>query len=351
MLTRSAWKTISPLDYRSAFERFGGSFAVHPRVVGLLASLARRPARYAGLMRRGDLIAAVPLWGEHIIATQLALEFYEATHLIDIGDSEIVLPVAEGVSIDLPFKANLISPLHANNIGNVAREENFAMTLAKGVQTGDRRLSAKSRSERRRETRRFQDVGGRFVPMSDFSAREAAAIYTRLFEKRWGFAPLGKELLPTVLSELADMLCGDALFVGDRAVAIELAYRTDTPHWLLANGVNRGLDPEFRDYSPGSVLLFHNIARLEEEANACGKSLRFGFGLNDADYKELWTFETPVYRLDPPTPRKWSDLLDARGLMSALRGKRRTAHGYAVAKLSGKASSTAEDESSKISIR
>lgn len=323
MLSRGVWRTISPHDYQLAFERFGGSFAVHPRVVALLASLARRPVRYAGLTHRGELVAAVPLWGEHIVATQLTLEFYEAMHLIDIGDSEIVLPIAEGVSIDLPFKANLISPLHVNNVANVQRETDFAMTLAKGVETGDHRLSAKSRARRRRELRRLEDVGGRFVPMSELSPKAAAAIYTQLFEKRWGFPALGKDLLPTVLSELADMLCGDALFVDDRAAAVQLVYQTSTPHFLLANGVNRGLDPAFRGYSPGSTLLFHNIARLEEVAKTSGKVLRFGFGLNDADYKELWTFETPAYRLEPPSPRKWSDLLDLDALTTALRGRKR----------------------------
>lgn len=325
MLTRSAWRTISPADYQFAFERFGGSFAVHPRVVSLLASLARRPVCYAGMMRRGELVAALPLWGEHIVGAKLALEFYGASHLIDVGNSEVVLPVAENASIDMPFKANLISTLHADNIANVERETDFAMTLAKGLRFGDRRLSGKTQARRRRETRRIEEIGGRFVPMSEFSPGEAAAIYTLLFEKRWGFPPLGKELLPIVLRELADLLAGDALLFGDRPAAVELVYRNATPRWLLVNGVNRGVDPQFREYSPGSVLLFRNIERFEEEARASGKILRFSFGLNDADYKEMWSFETPVYRLEPP-PRKISDFLSSDGLMSLLRrGKRRPA--------------------------
>src|SRR6516162_3111448 len=103
-----SWKTISAEEYSLAFQRFGGSFAVHPRVVALVASLAKRPVRYAGLRRSHELVAAVPLWGEHVVATGCT----EASSLLDIGDEEVVLPVAEDVLINVPFKASMISNLH-----------------------------------------------------------------------------------------------------------------------------------------------------------------------------------------------------------------------------------------------
>ena len=34
---------------------------MHPRVVALVESLAKRPVRYAGLTHRRELVAAVPL--------------------------------------------------------------------------------------------------------------------------------------------------------------------------------------------------------------------------------------------------------------------------------------------------
>src|SRR5262252_8290061 len=88
----NSWETISAEEYNLAFQRFGGSFAVHPRVVALVASLAKRPVRYAGLAHGGKLVAAVPLWGEHIVATHAALKFYDERRLLDIGESEVVLP-------------------------------------------------------------------------------------------------------------------------------------------------------------------------------------------------------------------------------------------------------------------
>src|SRR5450759_55523 len=209
MSANGEWTTISANEYQFAFERFGGSFGLHPRVVAIVASLARRPVRYAGLIREGALLAAVPLWGEHVVATKPALEFYGKSHLIDVGDSEIVLPVAEDAWINMPFTANMVSNLHVNNISNVKHETDFTLMLAKGLRIGNHRLSKKRQKERRRQIRRFKEVGGTFRPIGDFSADETATVYTQLFEKRWGFCPIAKDLLPTVLQELKDMLCGD----------------------------------------------------------------------------------------------------------------------------------------------
>lgn len=88
-MDENSWKTISASEYKVIFERFGGSFAVHPDVVALVASLAKRSVRYVGLAHEGRFIAAVPLWGQHIVATTLALWQYSAFDLIDVGDSEI----------------------------------------------------------------------------------------------------------------------------------------------------------------------------------------------------------------------------------------------------------------------
>ena len=136
--------------------------------------------------------------------------------------------------------------------------------------------------------------------MAELSANEAAAVYTRLYAKRWGGSPQGKDLLPTVLQELKELLSGDVLYFNDRPVAIELLYKHETTRWLFANNVQRGFDPEFRDHSVGTISLFHNIGKLEEEARLVNKTLRYTLGYNDAPYKTQWTYEIPAYRLASP---------------------------------------------------
>ncbi|MBY6241350.1 GNAT family N-acetyltransferase [Methylosinus sp. Sm6] len=317
MLTRGAWRAISASEYKVIFDRFGGSFGVHPRVVSLLGALASRDVRYVAYEHKGEWIAAVPLWGEHVVATHLALIDYGCPHLIDIGDSEIVLPLAPCCRIELPFKADLVSPLHAEQIANLGREQDFAMTLAKGLR-GERGLSTKTQARRRRERRRLLEAGGSFSPIAGFSPKEIAQTYKRLFESRWGFSPLADALLEIVLAEIGDMLFGDVLLIGGEPAAIELIYRSETPRFLLANGVNRGVDPRFRQFSPGAALMFRNMELLESEAEAKGRSLRFSFGRNDAEYKQLWAFESMAYRLAEPTRKRiWPPMFGS--LMSRLR--------------------------------
>lgn len=306
-MTSRSWRTISAQDYQFAFERFGGSFAVHPRVVDLVCALADRPARYMGLERGTEIVAAAPLWGERVLATRQALEAYDASSLIDVGDAEVVLPVAAGARIEMPFEASPLSSLHVDDIVNLerdscsypGRETISRMTLAKGLRAGSCRQSAKSKKRRRLQIRRFEDLGGVFRPLHDFSADELAAIYRRLYRKRWGEAAflLGEEHLRIVFRELGDMLFGDMLLFEDRPVAMELIYKIETPRWLLANGVQAGYDPELDAHSIGSILLYHNLERLEDEAIAGGRTLRYSLGWSDAPYKALWTYEEPAWRL------------------------------------------------------
>jgi hypothetical protein len=295
------------VDYHFAFERFGGSFAVHPRVVDLVCALSRRPARYMGLAHGGEIVAAAPLWGERVLATRAALDAYGASALIDVGDAEVVLPVARDIRIEMPFAAATLSDLHAANIGNLMRDscvypgrENIAhLALAKGLRAGSCRQSAKSRKRRRLQIRRVLERGGAFRPLREFSADDLAAIYRRLYRKRWGEGAflLGEDHLRIVFRELGDLLFGDLLLFEDRPVAMEIVYKIETPLWLLANGVQAGYDPALDEFSIGSALLYHNLERLEDEAIAAGKTLRYSLGWSDAPYKAFWTYEEPAWRL------------------------------------------------------
>ena len=304
-LDENSWKTISAGEYKVIFERFGGSFAVHPDVVAVVASLANRSVRYVGLAREGRFIAAVPLWGEHIVATTLALEHYGGQNLIDVGDSEVILPVAEDQTIAIPFEAQMISSLHANNIANIELEiwdrgdPSGSMMIAKSIG----KHSGETKRRRRRETRRFLEFGGRFHPISELSVDEVVEIFTMLYKKRRGKSVIlnGFDRLSTVFRELKHMMRGDILLFGDHPVAMELLYGHETPRWLLINGVQRVSDPEFWSHSVGSVLTFRNLEQLENEARVRNKTLRYCHGWNDAPYKAAWAFAEHSYRLKYPS--------------------------------------------------
>ena len=302
-MDENSWKTISATEYTVIFKRFGGSFVVHPDVVAVVSTLAKRSVRYVGLAQHGRFIAAVPLWGEHIVATTVALWKYGALDLIDIGDSEVILPVAEDQLVTIPFKARMISGLHVNNIANIERDSSHldasnSMMIAKSLHEH----SGKNKREKRRETRRFLELGGRFRPISELTVAETLEVYTTLYKKRWGDTAVidGFNGLSTVFRELKHMIRGDILLFNDRPVAMELLYAHETPHWLFVSGVKRVSDPEFRSQSVGSVLSFRNLEQLENEASARNKVLRHCYGWNDAPYKAEWAFPQPAYRLTDP---------------------------------------------------
>ena len=211
-----------------------------------------------------------------------------------------MLPVSEGVKINIPFHARMLSRLNSGSILNLEQDSNpyaeiETLTLAR---VGAQQHTPETNRRRKRQIRRFQEAGGRFYPSECFSPDELSNIYTKLYRMRRGHEELlqGERYLQVVFTELKDMLCGDLLFLNDRFVAMELIYKHHTPRWLFVNGVQRVCDPEFKNYSIGTNLIYHNIDKLEKEADLAGKILRYSFGWNDAPYKALWTIEQPAYR-------------------------------------------------------
>jgi hypothetical protein len=96
------------------------------------------------------------------------------------------------------------------------------------------------------------------------------------------------------------MLGGYVLLFGDRPAAIDICYKHETPRWIFVNAVQGGYDPEFSDYSPGSILFFHNLEHFEEEALASNKTLRYCLGWSEIAFKDWLGVETPTYRLASP---------------------------------------------------
>ena len=85
--------------------------------------------------------------------------------------------------------------------------------------------------------------------------------------------------------------------VNDAPIAIQLVYRVETPQWISVEYINGGVDPETREFSPGSVLSFLNTQSAWEHARALDKPLRFSFGRADREYKDRWCHRVPVYQI------------------------------------------------------
>lgn len=285
------WTAIDAAAYQGAWERFGGSVATHPLVVERLAGLANIPVRYLGWSQNGEVSAAIPTWGRSLALSKDVLKSQGKKGLFDLGNAELILPAAADAQAPLRHRGRYLSEL---NQGRFVELQAQAESLAMARTPED--LSKKFRYNQRRELRLLEEAGGVVRPITDFSSDEIARMYCDLFQRRWGFAATGAERMADVVELLRDLLIGSVIFLNDAPIAIQLIYRVEAPEWISIEYVNGGVDPETRDFSPGSVLSFLNTQSAWEDARARGKALRFSFGRADREYKDRWCNPVPVFQ-------------------------------------------------------
>lgn len=286
------WTPIDARAYADAWQRFGGSVATHPQVVERLAGLAGIPVRYLGWLEQGELQAALPTWGRHLALSKDVLKRHGQRGLFDLGNAEIILPAAASVRVPLRHQARYVSVLNAEQFSTL-REQPEGLALAREPEE----YSKKFRYNQRREQRLLEEAGGVIRPMLELSAAEQATIYAELFQRRWGFEATGKAHLAEVFALLREFMTGSLIYLQDQPVAIQILYRVEAPQWVSLEYINGGVDPQNREFSPGSVLSFVNTQNAWSEARALGKPLRYSFGRADREYKDRWCNRQPVYQV------------------------------------------------------
>jgi CelD/BcsL family acetyltransferase involved in cellulose biosynthesis len=286
------WTQIDAAAYQNAWQLYGGSVATHPMVVERLAGLAQIPVRYLGWERDGEIKAAIPTWGRSLALSKDVLKQQGKKGLFDLGNAELILPVAADVSVPVRHRGRYLSALNEGRVSTFkAQAESLAMART------PEELSKKFRYNQRRELRLLEEAGGVVRPVTDFTSVELARIYCDLFQRRWGFAATGAERMAEVVELLHELLIGSVVFLNDAPIAIQLVYRVEAPEWISVEYVNGGVDPETRDFSPGSVLSFLNTQSAWEDARNLGKPLRFSFGRADREYKDRWCNPVPVFQI------------------------------------------------------
>lgn len=286
------WRVIDASTYAEAWQRYGGSVATHPDVIERLARLADIPVRYLAWEQQDELIAAVPCWGRHLALSKDVLKKTGKRGLFDIGNAEIILPVAERAEVPVRQRMRYVSQLNAAAISTL-REQPEGLALAREPEA----YSKKFRYNQRREQRLLEEAGGVLRPMQDFSPTEQAALYADLFERRWSFEAPGKAHLHEVFELLREFMTGSVVLLDEQPIAIQILYRVEAPKWVSVEYINGGVDPQQRDFSPGSVLSFVNTQTAWAEARALGKPLRYSFGRADREYKDRWCNRVPVYQV------------------------------------------------------
>ncbi|WP_024678429.1 antimicrobial resistance protein Mig-14 [Pseudomonas syringae] len=286
------WVPIDAAAYELAWQRLGGSVATHPLVVARLSEFSGIPVRYLAWEQGGEVKAAIATWGRSLALSKDELKRHGKKGLFDLGNAELILPVAEEVQVPVRHRARYVSALNEGRISTLkSQTESLAMART------PEELSKKFRYNQRRELRLLEEAGGTVRPVSEFSSTELASMYCDLFQRRWGFEATGARHKAEVIELLRDLLIGSVVFLNDAPIAIQLVYRVEAPQWVSIEYVNGGVDPETRDFSPGSVLSFVNTQSAWEDARTLGKALRFSFGRADREYKDRWCNPVPVFQL------------------------------------------------------
>ncbi|MCP1453887.1 MULTISPECIES: antimicrobial resistance protein Mig-14 [Pseudomonas] len=284
------WTAVDASIYAQAWQRFGGSVATHPLVVERLAALAGIPVRYLAFEQNGELKAAIPTWGRDLALSKDVLKRSGKKGLFDLGNAELILPAAPDAQAPLRHRGRYLSALNEGRFSGLKlQQEQLAMART------PEELSKKFRYNQRRELRLLEEAGGVVRPVGEFSSAELASIYCDLFLRRWGFAATGAERMGEVIELLREWLIGSVIFLNDAPIAIQLVYRVEAPEWISVEYINGGVDPQTREFSPGSVLSFLNTQSAWEHARAAGKPLRFSFGRADREYKDRWCNPVPVF--------------------------------------------------------
>ncbi|QNH79904.1 GNAT family N-acetyltransferase [Pseudomonas protegens] len=286
------WSEIDLESYQQAWHRFGGSFATHPEVVERLSHFVGITPRYLGWVVKGEVVAAIPCWGRHVALSKEVLKREGKRGLLDMGNAEIILPMAPGVTVPVRQRMAYVSQLNAEQISTL-KVQPEGLALARAPED----YSKKFRYNQRREQRLLEEAGGVLLPMSELSPQEQAAAYGALFQRRWNFSVPGKDGLVEVFTLLREFMSGSVVMLDSAPIAIQILYRVEAPQWVSLEYINGGVDPQSREFSPGSVLSFVNTQKEWECAKAVGKTLRYSFGRADREYKDRWCHTVPVYQV------------------------------------------------------
>jgi hypothetical protein len=285
------WEVIDAHAYSTAWGRFGGSVATHPQVIERLAALVDIPVRYLGWQQGGEIVAAVPCWGRDVALAKNVLKSRNR-RFFDLGNAEIVLPVAPNAHVPVRQRMSFVSELNLARIETL-KPQAQALALARAPED----YSKKFRYNQRREQRLLEEAGGAIRPMADFSAQEQAAMYAGLFHARWGFEVPGKDHLAQVFELMREFMTGSVIMLDDKPIAVQVLYRVESPEWVSVEYINGGVDPVHQALSAGSVLSFINTQDAWAHARAMDKPLRYSFGRADREYKDRWCQPVPVYKV------------------------------------------------------
>jgi len=293
------WQRADESVYRAVHTAHGGSVVTHPDFIVAATELAGVPLQYLVSKEQdssGRPLAAVATWGDYVACTKKAVQHFNARERIDLGQSEVILPMSPNYRGRLGYRCEYLSALHAPNLKN-AKQMDAEQALAKGIYIGEKRVSNKLRKSVRYYERNFEKAGGEVKSVSEITSQALAEEYRNLFFSRWDKPPVANENLEDIFAALWPFITGNRLLVNGEPIAVQILYAAKGKDRFSVEYINGGMHAGFEEFNPGTLLNYYNVARIEKEAEAEGLSMHYSFGRFDAEYKRRWCEAVPAFRL------------------------------------------------------
>lgn len=275
---------ITREDYVRCYESWGGSFIIHPEVLGYFEEVHGVRTTFRGYFQRETCVGAVPTWGPFLAGDRRALQVHGLTEAVDFGYPVLHLPVAPGCRCLVLYRASFLLAAQKPQISGMLFPPLKAMAILKKIPdelpTGKKEYQIKER--------RFARLGGTIRDIREFTHDEVIAMYDALHQMRWQHRPHAIGAMKTTLDHLGKFLFGKVLWLKDRAVAIQINYRAETDRTICIDYINGGADKSFNGISAGSLLSYLNGREAWAEAESRGKQLIYSYGKANTAYKDQW---------------------------------------------------------------
>jgi hypothetical protein len=292
------WQCGSESEYIQCHTKFGGSVNTHPDFLRFFHRMSDcQPQYFIRRDQKEELSGAYCVWGNDFLAGENRGLIHFGLKSYPVNADELILPICDDVHVCLPFKTKYLSPINRKKIINASYSLNShrEICLAKGC--AEHGLSAKSKTSRNHELRTFLSAGGSIIDQSAYSPYELTLIFSKLFKIRWGHDLTNFAETQLLIESLRDHLFGHVLLLNGEPCAFQLITMAESPEWISFDYINGGVDTNFKQLSPGTVVTWLNVKHAYEYCQARKKQMRYSFGRPTADYKDRWCYRAPLGRV------------------------------------------------------
>ena len=286
------WKESSFEDYQQAYATYGGNLLSDPRILKFIHSRFDLKPRFLIQRDRYDkIVAGVCIWDNLYIAGDQRVVNKHGINRFPLNFDEIVLPISPDTRAVLPFRTKFLSDINHHSVRNSSHLLNAHREISIV-----RAVSAKTRSSRNRELRKFMDIGGSIHHVSEFSAEDLMQIYATLFFQRRG-KQIELEYTRELLREIPDLPFGYVLSFEGEPCAMQWLMKSEDHQRVYLDYINAGMNTALSHLSIGTLAAWVNIRAAFEYGEKQAKQVRFSFGRPTADYKDRWCDRNPLYRV------------------------------------------------------